>query len=117
RAQRLMEQPIDYIYHASFDDPAVEVAVLDEMPGAEQYEVSRRQLRVPKDAPPELASLYETPLLNKDQEQHLFRKMNFLKHRVNQLLSGMKTATGRIDPHKVRTQDLDRVEELLDQAN
>jgi RNA polymerase sigma factor (sigma-70 family) len=74
-------------------------------------------LRIPKDAPPELASLYETPLLNKEQEQHLFRKMNFLKHKANQLLRSMKTLTGRIDPHKVRTLDLDRVEELLDQAN
>ncbi len=86
------------------------------MPGAEEYAEKRRQLRVPKDAPPELASLYETPLLNKDQEQHLFRKMNFLKHKANQLLAGMKTASGRIDPHKVRTQDLDRVEQLLDEA-
>jgi RNA polymerase primary sigma factor len=117
RAQRLLEQPIDYIYHSSFDDPGLEGAMLADMPAADQYEENRRRLRVPKDAPPELASLYETPLLNKDQEQHLFRKMNFLKHKANQLLSGMKTATGRIDPHKVRTQDLDRVEELLDQAN
>jgi RNA polymerase primary sigma factor len=117
RAQRLMEQPIDYIYHASFDDPALEATIMADMPGLEGYEESRRQLRVPKDAPPELASLYETPLLNKDQEQHLFRAMNFLKHKANQLLSNMKTATGRIDPHKVRTPDLDRVEELLDQSN
>src|SRR5207244_592080 len=49
RAQRLMEQPIDYIYHASFDDPAQEAAILTEMPGANQYDESRRQLRVPKD--------------------------------------------------------------------
>ena len=41
-------------------------------------------MRVPKDAPPELASLYEMPLLNKEQEQHLFRKMNFLKHKASQ---------------------------------
>jgi RNA polymerase primary sigma factor len=117
RAQRLMEQPVDYIYHPSFDDPAAEDAILVEMPGAEDYEESRRQLRVPKDAPPELASLYETPLLNKDQEQHLFRKMNFLKHKANQLLSGMKTQTGRIDPQRVRTQDLDQIEEWLEEAN
>ena len=116
RAQRLMEQPIDYIYNASFDDPALEATILADMPAAEAYEVSRRQLRIPKDAPPELASLYETPLLNKEQEQHLFRKMNFLKHKVNQLLSGMKTVSGRIDPHRVRIQDLDRIDELLDQA-
>jgi RNA polymerase primary sigma factor len=117
RAQRLMDQRIDYIYHASFDDPAMEPVILADMPGAEEYEDSRRGLRVPKDAPPELASLYETPLLNKEQEQHLFRKMNFLKHKANKLLRAMKTSTGRIDPHRVRSEDLDCVEELLDQAN
>jgi RNA polymerase sigma factor (sigma-70 family) len=116
RAQRLMEQPIDYIYHVSFDDPTQEAAILGPMPGAADYEESRRQLRVPKDAPPELASLYETPLLNKEQEQHLFRKMNFLKHKANQLLVSMKTRRGTIDIHKVRTDDLDRVDDLLEQA-
>ena len=116
RAQRLMEQPLDYIYHESFDDPAQEAVIMASMPGADSYDENRRQMRVPKDAPPELASLYETPLLNKDQEQHLFRKMNYIKHKVNRLLNGMKTATGRIDPHKVRTPDLDLIDELLDDA-
>src|SRR5262249_46992964 len=95
RAQRLMDQPIEYIYHVSFDDPAQEAIIMVEMPAVAAYEESRRQLRVPKDAPPELASLYETPLLNKEQEQHLFRKMNFLKHRAKQLLADMKTVSGR----------------------
>jgi len=117
RAQRFMDQSIDYIYHASFDDPAQESLIIADMPGARDYEENRRQMRVPKDAPPELASLYETPLLNKEQEQHLFRKMNFLKHQVNRLLKSMKTLSGRIDPHKVRAEELDRVEDLLDQVN
>ncbi len=117
RAQRLMEQRIDYIYHDSFDSVDQEVAIMADMPGAEEYRENRNQLRVPKDAPPELASLYETPLLNKEQEQHLFRKMNFLKHRANQVLKGMLTPSGRIDPHKLRTQDLDKADHLLGQAN
>ena len=28
RAQRLLEQPLDYIYHPSFDDPALEAEIL-----------------------------------------------------------------------------------------
>ncbi|MCI0349855.1 MAG: sigma-70 family RNA polymerase sigma factor, partial [Acidobacteriales bacterium] len=117
RAQRLMDLPLDYIGNPSFDDPAMEAVILADMPGVEDFEDNRRQMRIPKDAPPELASLYETPLLNKDQEQHLFRKMNFLKFKASRLLEEMKTPTGRIDPHKVRIQDLDRIEELLEQAN
>lgn len=116
RAQRLMEQPIDFIPHPSFEDILHETEILRPMPEMEKYEDARRGLRVPKDAPPELASLYETPLLTKDQEQHLFRKMNYLKFKAGRLLEGMKLSSGKINVHKVRTQDLEVVEELLDQA-
>ncbi|MCS6898104.1 MAG: sigma-70 family RNA polymerase sigma factor [Nitrospira sp.] len=117
RAQRLLDQNIEYIPNPAFDDPAQEAALCAPMPGAEEFEAARRQARIPKDAPPELASLYEMPLLTKEQEQHLFRKMNFLKYKAKKILDGMLTSTGRIDPHKVRTQDLDTVESLLAQAN
>src|SRR5262249_20276775 len=85
RAQRLLSQPLDYIPNPVFDDPTAEAEIIGPMPNAEAFEASRRQMRVPKDAPPELAPLYEMPLLTKDQEQHLFRKMNFLKHKASKL--------------------------------
>jgi RNA polymerase primary sigma factor len=116
RAQRLLDQPLDYIHHDSFDDPAQEPIILAPMPGAEAYEAQRRQMKVPKDAPPELAPLYETPLLNKEQEQHMFRKMNFLKHKANRLRELLKLPSGRIDAGKARTQDLDDIEDLQRQA-
>ena len=109
RAQRLLSQPLEYIYHTSFDDPAAEAAIMTKMPGLQEYEAQRQQMRVPKDAPPELASLYEMPLLNKEQEQHLFRKMNFLKHKASLLRS-------KIDPARARIQDLNRIEELQSEA-
>ncbi len=117
RAQRLLDQSIEYIPNPAFDDPALEAEMRADMPGAAVFENARRQSRIPKDAPAELASLYEVPLLTKDQEQHQFRKMNFLKSKAIKLLSSMLTPTGRIDPHKVRTQDLDDVEGLLAGAN
>lgn len=116
RAQRLMDQAIEFIPNPAFDDPALEAEMRADMPGAAEFEEARRKSRIPKDAPPELASLYEMPLLTKDQEQHQFRKMNFLKSKAIKLLSSMLTPTGRIDPHKVRTQDLDEVEGLLAEA-
>jgi len=109
RAQRLLSQPLEYINHASFDDPTLETEVLARMPGLDDYESQRQQMRIPKDAPPELASLYETPLLNKEQEQHLFRKMNFLKHQAAKLRA-------KLDPARARIQDLERIEELQNQA-
>ena len=109
RAQRLLSQPLDYIYHASFDDRALETEIMARMPDLDAYEDRRHHMRIPKDAPPELASLYETPLLNKPQEQHLFRKMNFLKHKAGLLRA-------KLDPSRARTQDIQRIEDLQNQA-
>jgi RNA polymerase sigma factor (sigma-70 family) len=116
RAERLLEQPLDCIHHPSFDDPSQEAAILAPMPGAEAYEAQRRQMKVPRDAPPELAPLYQMPLLTKEQEQHLFRKMNFLKHKAIRLRNLLKLASGRIDTSRTRTQDLDYIEDLQHQA-
>jgi RNA polymerase sigma factor (sigma-70 family) len=116
RAQRLLEEPLDYIYNAAFDDPILEDGILAAMPGAEEYEGQRRQMKVPKDAPPELAPLYEMPLLNKEQEQHLFRKMNFLKHKAYVRRQALRLPTGRVDAGRARTQDLDEIEHLQRQA-
>jgi RNA polymerase sigma factor (sigma-70 family) len=114
-AQRLLDRPLDYIYHASFDDPSLEAENLAPMPNAETYEGQRRQMRIPKDAPPELASLYEVPLLSKEQEQHLFRKMNFLKHKAAKLRARLEKAV--VTGKQVRTQDLKQIEDYQDQAN
>jgi len=109
RARRLLDQPLEYIYHPSFDDPTLEVEILAPMPAADEYEMQRRSMKVPKDAPPELAPLYEVPLLNKEQEQHLFRQMYFLKHRAALLRKDL-------DPAHARIQDLQQIEELQQQA-
>jgi RNA polymerase sigma factor (sigma-70 family) len=117
RAQRLLDHPIECLYHESFDEPALADEILAPMPEQEAFDEARRAMRVPKDAPPELAALYEMPLLTKPQEQHLFRKMNFLKYRAARLLEGMKTPTGRINTQKLRTQDLDQIDAYLQKAN
>src|SRR5262249_23685151 len=109
RAQRLLSQPLEYIYHPSFDDPACTADIMGPMPGLEAYETQRQSMRVAKDAPPELASLYELPLLNREQEQHLFRKMNYLKHKANQLCTKLK-------PERARIQQLKHIEDLQNEA-
>jgi len=120
RAQRLLEQPLDYIYHAQFDDPALEAEILAPMPDAEAYEVKRREMRVPKDVPAELAPLYEVPLLSKEQEQHQFRKMNYLKYRASLLRNQMRKegeSASALDPARVKIQTLKDIEDLQEQAN
>jgi RNA polymerase sigma factor (sigma-70 family) len=117
RAQRLMDQPIEYIYHESFDDPAQAAQILGDMPDAEAFEEARRKLRIPKDAVPELISNYEMPLLTKDQEQHLFRKMNFLKYHAAKMLEDMKLPSGLINVIKLRVETLDQIEAHLKDAS
>src|SRR5262249_32555425 len=115
--QRLLEHPIEAMHNPCFDDPHQEAVILADMPELEAYEEKRRGMRVPKDAPPELASLYETPLLSKEQEQHLFRKMNFLKHRAKKMLENMTLPGGLINHQRLRVEDLDKIETYLGEAN
>jgi RNA polymerase primary sigma factor len=117
RAQRLFDQPIEHIYHESFDDPTQAEAIMAPMPGTEAFEEARRKLRIPKDAPPELISNYQMPLLTKEQEQHLFRKMNFLKYRASKMLDEMRTPSGLVNYAKLRVETLDQIEASLKEAN
>jgi RNA polymerase sigma factor (sigma-70 family) len=105
KAEHVKKQPVDYIYHESFDDPKQEAAIAAPMPGEEEFQEKRRKMHAPKDVPADLASLYEWPLLSKEQEQHLFRQMNFLKHKLHKLQQS-------IDAAAARTSDLRKIDEL-----
>jgi RNA polymerase sigma factor (sigma-70 family) len=105
RAKELVRTPVDYIYNAEFDDSAKERAILAEMPGEEKFQADRAAKSPPKDVPAHMAHLYEWPLLNKEQEQHVFRKMNFLKHQLHKLQES-------IDPAKATVEELRKAEEL-----
>lgn len=105
RAKELIQQPIDYIYNPDFDDEAKGPAMLAEMPGRAEFEAKRQNMQPPKDVPPQMTHLYEWPLLTKDQEQHMFRKMNYLKHQLHKLKQG-------IDPTRAKVAELQQVEQL-----
>jgi hypothetical protein len=105
RAKELVRTPVDYIYNAEFDDASKEDAILTDMPGEEKFQADRAGKSPPKDVPAHMTHLYEWPLLNKEQEQHVFRKMNFLKHQLHKLQES-------IDPAKATVEDLKRAEEL-----
>ena len=105
RAKEIIRLPIDYIYNADFDDSSRSEAMLADMPGLNEFESKRAGKSPPKDVPPHMAHLYDWPLLTKEQEQHMFRKMNFLKHQLNKLQESL-------DPTKTKVSDLLRVEDL-----
>ncbi len=105
RAKELVRTPVDYIYNAEFDDPTKAEVIVSDMPRKSEFEAKRAGKSPPKDVPPHMAHLYEWPLLDKEQEQHMFRKMNFLKHQLHKLQE-------RLDPAKARVQELLQVENL-----
>ena len=108
RAQRLLETKLEAVPHASFDDPKARAEILAPMPEVKDPKAARKA-RVPKGLPPYLTSLYEVPLLTREQEMHLFRKMNYLKYQACKIRESL-------DPTKARSADLDEVERLQEEA-
>ena len=104
RAKELI-QPVDYIHNPEFDDASKEESFLAEMPGLAEFESKRFHKNAPKDVPAQMLHLYEWPLLTKEQEQHMFRKMNFLKHKLHKFQQG-------IDPTRVKASELRTIENL-----
>jgi len=120
RAQKLLEHNLDFIPNPGFEDANLELAILAPMPGADEYETKRKSMKAPKDVQTELGNLYEVPLLNKDQEQHLFRKMNYLKFKASKLRNSILKEGANppeVDLLKVKVQVLDEIENLIHQAN
>jgi RNA polymerase primary sigma factor/RNA polymerase sigma factor len=105
RARRILELPLDYMYHESFDKAGIEKDVLRPMPVA----VAPRKVRGPSGLPPYLAALYEVPLLTREQEYHLFRRFNYLKHKATKLRQ-------KLDPARARTSLMNEIEKLYDEA-
>ncbi len=106
RAKRVLELPLDYIDNEVFAKPSMEAEILGPMP---VVEASSRKVRAPSGLPPYLASLYEVPLLTREQEYHLFRKFNFLKYKATKLREA-------IDPARARSSVMDEIEKLYETA-
>ncbi|WP_165069495.1 sigma-70 family RNA polymerase sigma factor [Paludisphaera rhizosphaerae] len=108
RAQRLLETKLEFIPNEMFDEPKAKTVVMAPLPEPADGKAPRRP-KAPKGLPPYLASLYEVPLLDRDQEAHLFRQMNFLKSEAVKLRE-------QLDPAKAKTAVLDKIENLQEQA-
>jgi len=106
RARRIMELPLEYIPNPRFSRKGADQACLGPMPDGDG---PPRKVRRPSGLPPYLASLYEMPLLTREQEQHLFRKYNYLKYKAAKLRE-------ELDPAQPRAALMDEIEALYQQA-
>lgn len=105
RAQRIMELPLDFIDNPRFARKGADNACLGEMPAPE---TATRKPKRPSGLPPYLASLYEMQLLTREQEQHLFRKYNYLKYKASKLRDAL-------DVENPKAQLMDEAEELYEE--
>lgn len=109
RAARIMELPLDHIPNEDFArvrSERREAEILGPLPEAE---VSLKKARLPSGLPPYLASLYEVPLLSRDQEVHLFRKMNYLKYKAGRLRE-------KLDLDRPKSSWMDQIEKYYDES-
>ncbi len=109
RAQHVLELPLDHIPNEEFaqilaggnDSEIVGTMPLSEVPS--------KSPRLPSGLPPYLAALYEVPLLTREQEAHLFRKMNYLKFKASKLREEM-------DPARPKTSLMDEIDRYYDET-
>jgi RNA polymerase primary sigma factor len=102
RARRILGAKWTYLAHPSFDDPAAHDAILapDPIDGDAPARTRPLEYRVSY-----LAGARDVPVLSREQEAHLFRKMNYLKCLAGRIRD-------RIDPHRPAAADLDEFERL-----
>jgi RNA polymerase sigma factor (sigma-70 family) len=106
RAARIMELPLDFIPNPRFARKGADAAILSPLP---ESDTPTKKARRPSGLPPYLASLYEMPLLTREQEAHLFRKYNYLKYKTAKLRS-------QLDPAQPKSSLMDEIEELQQQT-
>lgn len=108
RAYLILALPLDFIHNESFDRPSakLENEILGEIPEAI---IPPRKVRPPSGLPTYLASLYDVQLLTREQEYHLFRKMNYLKFKAHKLRESL-------DPSEPRVGMMDEIEQLNESA-
>jgi RNA polymerase sigma factor (sigma-70 family) len=91
RAEKLFETKLRIFYHPIFDELKQRNVIISEMPNIEKFQKDGckvKKLRNNKTSP-EMRPCYEAPLLSFEQEQHLFRKMNYFKYIAKQMLESM----------------------------
>ena len=104
-----MELPLDFIPNDQFARVASETAREGDFGAAAAVRRCAEEDAVARGLPPYLASLYEVPLLTREQEMHLFRKMNYLKYKACKLRE-------QIDWPGPRAALMDQIEKLYDES-
>jgi RNA polymerase primary sigma factor len=110
RAQKLRTQEIAFIRSPEFEAPGAEERILNPvLHGPLRKSLTPAANRPSRTLPSYLAGLFRIPLLTREGERVLFRKMNYFKYKAHALAQ-------RLDPLTAMPPALDRIEKLLDRA-
>ena len=109
RASRIMELPLDCMDNEQFARLRSEEKGREILRSQPESDLPTKKPRVPGGMPPYLASLYEVPLLTRQQEAHLFRKMNYLKYKASRLRD-------KLDVNRPKSRLMDQIEKLYDES-
>ena len=104
-----MELPLDSMGNEQFARLRSEKKEREILGPLPESDLPTKKPRLPSGLPPYLASLYEVPLLTREQEAHLFRKMNYLKYKAS-------AAARQLDLNRPKSRLLDRIEKLYDES-
>ena len=105
RAARLKAVVVEFIDSDEFQSDSADSLIRVPAPEGNPDSAAPRP---PSGLPAYLAELYKVPLLNKAQEQHYFRLMNYLKYRFQELQTGL-------DSRRPILKLVSEMESLLDQ--
>lgn len=110
RRERLFARPIEYIPCRQFlKKDAETLATTPPADAAVPLDRDEADRAAGKALSPYLASLYQTRLLTKDEEQYYFRRMNWLKFRA-------ATGRGRLDRKRASLRQIEEIEGWLAEA-
>lgn len=107
RVRLLIDQPIEYVESDEFLASDAEQKIL-----ADDPDIVLPAIEAPRtgtELPAYLSDLYGSPVLTREQEQFLFRRMNFLKCQAAQVRAGLSRS-------RQKARDMERIEELLEQS-
>ena len=92
RFDKLITTHIRVFCDPSFKDISQRQLILGEMPDFEEYQNQSEELKKLQNKKlEEMRPCYEAPLLSFEQEQHLFRKMNYFKYKAKILRDKLKS--------------------------
>ena len=104
-----MELPLDYIGNEDFARLYSEKKEREILRTLPENDPPARKPRAPGSLPAYLAGLYEVPLLTREQESHLFRKMNYLKYKASLLRS-------QLNLNRPKRRPMRQIEKLYDES-